>query len=157
MAQFDLTIHYIKGEHNVVADALSRRGDPVDGVVGAVSTTSLDRSLVLDILTGYMEDPFCRKLFESLDSIPRLQEKDGLLYLADRLVIPRVCSLREKFFHTAHDAAGHFGADKTYTALCKLFYWPNMPHNVPTLSRLTRPPEGENRPSVTGQQTGAHG
>jgi len=30
-------------------------------------------------------------------------------------------------------------------------------HNVPTLSRLTRPPEGENRPSVTGQRTGAHG
>jgi len=34
---------------------------------------------------------------------------------------------------------------------------PPRPHNVPTLSRLTRPPEGENRPSVTGQRTGAHG
>ena len=31
------------------------------------------------------------------------------------------------------------------------------PHNVPTLSRLTRPPEGENRPSVTGQRTVAQG
>jgi len=31
------------------------------------------------------------------------------------------------------------------------------PHNVPTLSRLTWPPEGENRPSVTGQRTGAQG
>ena len=32
-----------------------------------------------------------------------------------------------------------------------------LTHNVPTLSRLTPPPEGENRPSVTGQRTGAHG
>jgi len=30
-------------------------------------------------------------------------------------------------------------------------------HNVPTLSRLTRPPKGENRPSVTGQRTVAQG
>ena len=60
MAQFDLTIHYLKGERNVVADALSCRGDvPTEEVVSVVSTTSLDRSLVLDILTGYMEDPFC--------------------------------------------------------------------------------------------------
>jgi len=32
-----------------------------------------------------------------------------------------------------------------------------MPHNVPTLSHLTRPPEGENWPSVTGQRTVAQG
>ena len=32
-----------------------------------------------------------------------------------------------------------------------------LPHNVPTLSRLTRPPEGENRPSVMGQRTVAQG
>jgi len=30
-------------------------------------------------------------------------------------------------------------------------------HNVPTLSRVTRPPEGENRPSVTGQRRGSQG
>ena len=30
-------------------------------------------------------------------------------------------------------------------------------HNVPTLSSLTRPPEGENWPSVTGQRTVAQG
>ena len=60
MAQFDLTIHYLKGERNVVADALSCCGDvPTEEVVGAVSTASLDRLLVLNILTGYMEDPFC--------------------------------------------------------------------------------------------------
>ena len=129
LLSIDLTIHYIKGERNVVADALSRRLDVPD-VVAAVSENSLDHSLVLDILTGYMEDPFCRKLFASLDSIPGLIEKDGLLYLADCLVIPHVRSLWERFFQIAHDAAGHFGTEKTYAALWKSFYWPNMHHDL---------------------------
>ena len=139
MAQFDLTIHYVKGERNVVANALSRHSDedPTQGVIAAVSTNTLDRSLVLDILTGYTEDPFCCKLLSSFDSIPGLVEKDGLLYLADRLIVPRVRSLWEKFFQIAHDAAGHFGTDKTYTALqgsfigrtCAGTLWkPTSPH-----------------------------
>ena len=124
MAQFDHTIHYVKGERNVVANALSHHSDedPTQGVIAAVSTNTLDCSLVLNILTGYTEDPFCRKLLSSFDSIPGLVEKDGLLYLADRLIVPRVCSLREKFFQIAHDVAGHFGANKTYAALQGSFY-----------------------------------
>ena len=119
MAQFDLTIHCVKGERKVVADALSHCSDedPTQGVVAAVSTNALDRSLVFDILTGYTEDPFYCKLLSSFDSIPGLVEKHGLLYLADRLIVPHVRSLWEKFFQITHDVAGHFGADKTYAAL----------------------------------------
>lgn len=94
--------------------------------MAAVSAIKLDKSLTAEILKGYLEDPFCRKLFRLLDSLPGLQERNGLLYLANRLVIPRVHALREKFFHLAHDALGHFGMDKTYAALRHSFYWPHM-------------------------------
>ena len=33
----------------------------------------------------------------------------------------------------------------------------NQPHNIPTLSCLTRPPKGENQPTVMGQRTVAQG
>ena len=54
--------------------------------------------------------------------------------------------------------------DRTYMASAQ-WHWhddngtqhDNDTHNVPTLSRLTWPPKGENRPSVTGQRTVAQG
>lgn len=59
-------------------------------------------------------------------SLPGLALQEGLLYVADRLVVPRINPLREQLFHLAHDASGHFGSDKTYAALRSSYYWPNM-------------------------------
>ena len=142
MSQFDLEIWYIKGDDNDAADALSCRRDDdavasvhvfniasaltdhsfdrVDaGRVTAVvnsSTIEHDQSFLLEILAGYTEDNYCRKLFSLLGSVPGLTEQDGLLYLAGRLVIPHIASLHAHLFHLAHDASGHFGADKTYAS-----------------------------------------
>jgi len=68
----------------------------------------------------------------------------------------------------AHETETAANASKTVSTHPNIPKPPNSPsgdvkrivdetHNVPTLSRLTRPPEGENRPSVTGQRTGAQG
>ena len=51
---------------------------------------------------------------------------NGLWYIGDRLLIPRVTTLRETLFHLAHDTLGHFGADKSYASLRDVYYWPNM-------------------------------
>ena len=85
-----------------------------------------DRALTLEILKGYADDAFCTKLFAQLGSLPHLVERGGLLFLDNRLVIPRINSLRERLFQLAHDAAGHFGPDKSYGILRNSFYWPNM-------------------------------
>ncbi|PSR72196.1 hypothetical protein PHLCEN_2v11935 [Hermanssonia centrifuga] len=50
----------------------------------------------------------------------------GLLYVGDRLVIPRVGSLREDVFKLAHDTLGHWGSEKSYGAIRASYYWPNM-------------------------------
>lgn len=145
MAHFDINISYLEGERNSCADALSRlegEDTPNADVVAAILTENagkevtatcnaalkveLDTSFVKSIIKGYVDDSFCKRLMTLVGSLPGLTLKDGLLYVADRLVIPRVNPLREQLFHLAHDAAGHFGGDKTYAALRAAYYWPRM-------------------------------
>lgn len=134
LAQYDFDIRYVKGEENTIADALSRlpAEQPAatmtfDGltIAGVLSITA-DESLLKEIQDGYEVDAFTKKLMLLDESMPGLERRDGLLYLANRLVLPRTSSLRERFFHLAHDSLGHFGGDKSYSALRDSYYWPNM-------------------------------
>lgn len=49
-----------------------------------------------------------------------------LLYIGNRLCIPRVPELREGIFRLAHDTLGHFSVDKSYTAIRDAYFWPKM-------------------------------
>ena len=51
---------------------------------------------------------------------------NGLWYVRDRLLIPRVNDLHENLFHLAHDTLGHFGFRKTYDTIQHSYFWPNM-------------------------------
>ena len=85
-----------------------------------------DPALLKEIQTGYMHDPFTKKAMDpSLRSLG-IQERNGLLFWKERLIIPRHNNLREVFFRLAHDSLGHFGFDKSYEALRHSYYWPNM-------------------------------
>ncbi|PSS05114.1 hypothetical protein PHLCEN_2v3941, partial [Hermanssonia centrifuga] len=57
----------------------------------------------------------------------------GLLYIGERLVIPRIAALREDVFALAHDALGHWGTEKSYAAIRASYYWPNMRKELETL------------------------
>ncbi len=50
----------------------------------------------------------------------------GMLYVGNRLVVPRTGSLRKDVFKLAHDALGHWGNEKLYGAICESYYWPHM-------------------------------
>jgi hypothetical protein len=156
LSQYDLTITYIRGEDNTVADALSRLPpncftDELDpNSINAVLSIATDESILKKIKIGYTEDEFCKRVASS--SMKGWHESNGLWYIGDRLLIPRVTDLRENLFRLAHDTLGHFGADKSYAALRDAYYWPNMrrdleqayiPSCVDCLrnkSRTTRPP-----------------
>ncbi len=112
-----------------MADALSRQF-PTETVpptlVAPVLTVSSDSDLLHALKTGYVSDAWCSKLLADGIKVAGVSKRSGLLYVADRLVIPRVSSVRESIFHLAHDSLGHFGATKSYKALHDSFYWPNM-------------------------------
>jgi hypothetical protein len=130
LAQYDHRIIYIPGESNTVADALSRLPDSVDEIpvtpIGASLSIQTDPAILESIKIGYETDPFCTKLSKSQKSIDGIIWKHGLLYVGNRLVIPRTGSLREDLFHLAHDSLGHFGFEKSYASLRNIYYWPNM-------------------------------
>jgi len=133
MSQYDMTITYIRGEDNTVADALSRlppncfpgEGGNVPGIsVTAVMSITTDQDILKMIQAGYLEDEFCKRVATS--NMKGCHQSNGLWYIGDRLLIPRVTSIRETLFRLAHDTLGHFGADKSYASLRDAYYWPNM-------------------------------
>jgi hypothetical protein len=141
MLQFELTLVYIKGEEdNCVADGLSRR--PPDETVRldttprhvtlnrSKSVTTIvsleaDQSLLKEIKEGYKNDEWCKKLI-SAEKLPNVHISDGLWYMGNCLIIPKVGSIREDLFRVVHDSLGHFGMDKLYAALREGYYWLGM-------------------------------
>jgi hypothetical protein len=107
------------------ATALTARTDEPKPI-NAVLNVSLDNDLLIKIRNGYSEDPWCRKLTSASTGSSMITEKSGLWFLGERLVVPRVPEIREALFRLAHDALGHFGAEKSYASLRHSYYWPNM-------------------------------
>lgn len=156
LSQYSYDIQYLPGPDNTIADALSRHptfsatpgpllaasviarttflppSSPhsiqlVDNHVAAsILSITTDADLLRRIRTGYSQDKFCIKLQEHPSARDGVVITDGLIYLNNRLVIPRTDNLRDFFFRLAHDSLGHFGADKSYAALRSAYYWPNM-------------------------------
>lgn len=58
---------------------------------------------------------------------------NGLLYLHDRLIVPRITEIREALFRLAHDSLGHFGFEKGYETLRATYYWPRMRTELETM------------------------
>ena len=147
LADFDFQIHYVKGEDNTVADALSRVTYPstTSAPLRICSTLAIttDPELLQQIVRGYADDPFTAKLLlsppaslgVSTTEIPSpsnhptslgVRVENRLLYLHNRLVIPRTGQLCEILCRLAHDSLGHFGADKSYAQLRHAYYWKHM-------------------------------
>jgi RNase H-like domain found in reverse transcriptase/Reverse transcriptase (RNA-dependent DNA polymerase)/Integrase zinc binding domain len=132
LSQYDLTMTYIHGEDNTIADALSwlppncfaDESPMTTATVNAVLKITSDNNILKMIRDGYEEDEFCKRVASS--NMKGWTLSNGLWYIGDRLLIPRVTSLHETLFHLAHDTLGHFGADKSYASLCDAYYWPNM-------------------------------
>jgi RNase H-like domain found in reverse transcriptase len=100
MAQFEMKIYYVKGEDNMVTDALSclpgvdamEDIQPhyelwLQGSVNATMTISADKTFLNNVKKGYLEDNFVKKIATGTN-VPGMHEENGLWYVGDRLIIP---------------------------------------------------------------------
>lgn len=133
-------IKYRSGLENVVADSLSRIP------IMSVSTPVFPVSLLEDISKGYESDKSFSEIFTSLSTgsqpsptiasvLHRYKLVDKFLYKLDdppRLCIPRVPAVLSQLLKEFHDSplAGHFGFEKTYSAVSKICYWPKMDKTI---------------------------
>ena len=101
MSQYNMTIVYILGEDNTVADALSHVPDgafPGESIntpfhtnkpgLNATLSITTDPSVLRTIQEGYNTDDFCKKVIATTDSMKGISKANGLWYIGDRLLIP---------------------------------------------------------------------
>lgn len=154
LGQYDYDTVYIPGEENTAADALSRLPPKLLDDLPTVASTSFrvanDSEWLEKVKKGYTTDVWCKRL---LDNPPiSVKSVNGLLYIQDRLIIPRIPEIREALFRLAHDSLGHFGFEKSYETLRAAYYWPKMRTELESMyipscddcqrnkSRTTKPP-----------------
>ncbi|GBG88984.1 hypothetical protein CBR_g48594 [Chara braunii] len=128
---FDFELKHKKGCYNKVADALSRRPDSFALIssthpFGEEVRQTIARSLPQDPTYG----PIVRNLQADPNSEPGYALSSDLLYTysrgEERLCIPEDQQLRTLQMSECHDARGHFGFLKSYTALSQRFFWKEM-------------------------------
>jgi hypothetical protein len=139
MSQYDATIHYLPGEQNCAADALSRIPDTGVSAINATLSAGnetlhtrfdLEDTLLKQIKSGYSADPFTDRLTGASPGMSNIQTRNGFWFVNDRLFVPNVKNVRKALFRLAHDNLGHFGGPKTLSALQDSFYWPKMRHDI---------------------------
>jgi hypothetical protein len=155
LQQFDLTISYREGKDNVVADALSRRGDfkkeaeiedakeksdvapnipRIKYQISAIShIEDGDPIFIAELVDATKNDEALRHLLEDPFKYGYSVTEDGFLKNQQGLVVvPNNREVRTKILQEIHDTptGGHRGIEKTVNKLSKLFWWSGMKDEV---------------------------
>src|SRR4051812_45871529 len=151
-------IQYLHGKANVIADALSRKGDCNNIQVREIHPDLCEkfRKLNLDLVpSGYLDnlmvDPTIHERIRDAQSASSMIQKikkgiaasvpkyicfsvhsDGTVMFEDRAVVPKEGDLREVIMKEAHDSKLliHPGSTKMYQDLKQTFWWTRMKRDV---------------------------
>lgn len=131
---------------------------PQNITAGAIFSINSDPKLVKQIKHGYRVNPWCAGILNDmkrnmLDTKLNISLKHRLLFIGNRLLIPKYMHLHEHLFQMAHDNLGHFGSEKLYASLHDDFYWLNMQKNL-TSGYVVNCPDCQQNKSGTAKVAG---
>jgi hypothetical protein len=153
---YDLEVHYHPGKINLVADALSQKGQvnmalafqlPDDlmkefeklklGMVAHTQevTLEIESTLEQDIRKGQLEDTEIQEIKETMEKgkAPDFTEDDqGTIWFRNRICVPDVGDIKETILREAHDSAyfNHPSRTKVYQDLTQRYWWYRMKRDV---------------------------
>ena len=128
LAEFDYTMEYKPGKANLVADALSRKGELAD--VSRPQSDLNDR-----IKEGLKHD----KMAQTITTLAKegktrrfWVDDDLILAKGNRIYVPPHDNLRREVMKECHDSkwAGHPGVHRTLALVGDAYYWPNLRDDV---------------------------
>lgn len=133
LSEYNVKIVYKTGKAVLAADSLSRRPD-----YEICNIDLVQDDLLNEIKNLYEEDKKTSLLIHQVNEKEYSTLKKGykvnnnMLYMNDRLYIPKNKALYKKIISTHHDNcfSGHFGVEKTYELLSRSYYWPSMKESL---------------------------
>ena len=102
MQAYDFDIEYVRGKHNVVADALSKRP-------ASLSPISICHDWKAQLLVEYSKDRWACEVLEGAHIDERYRVMDEVIYYKGRISLVPSSQLRERLLQATHDSplSGH--------------------------------------------------
>ena len=117
------------------AGVFEKELDELQESLSEMTHLQVDADLTASIKQGYLQD----KQFLDPNNPPAGAELDadsGLYWIADKLYVPNVSTIKTRIMEEYHTCTGHADANKTAACIKRSFYWPSINKDTKSYIKL---------------------